>query len=77
MFKRKETMGRLRHAWVVAALSLAASAVQAGTVPDPKILVMGSGYSTPLYGLNFSFAAKSTGGGYFFSIMPVESIGRN
>lgn len=56
-------MNRLRVAWVVAALSLAVSAAHAGTIPDPKILVMGSGYSTPVYGLSFTFAANSSGGG--------------
>jgi hypothetical protein len=58
-------MNRLRLTWVVAALSLAASATHAGTVPDPKILVAGSGYSEALYELNFTFAANSTGGGNF------------
>ena len=58
-------MNRLRFTWVVAALSLVASATHAGTVPDPKILVAGSGYSEALYELNFTFAANSAGGGNF------------
>jgi hypothetical protein len=65
MVRRKGTMNRLRFAWVVAALSLAASVTHAGTVPDPKILVAGSGYSQALYEPDFSFTANSTGGGSF------------
>ena len=39
--------------------------MHAGSIPDPKILVAGSGYSEVLYELNFTFAANATGGGSF------------
>jgi hypothetical protein len=58
-------MNALRFALVIGALSLSVSAAHSSTVPDPKILVAGTGYSQPLYELSFTFAANSTGGGSF------------
>lgn len=58
-------MKTLRIVWVVAALSFATAAARADAVPDPKIIVQGSGYSQGLYGLDFAFVANSTGGGSF------------
>lgn len=67
-------MNGLRSAWVVGALCLAVSTAQAGTIPDPKILVMGSGYSEVLHDLDFTFAANPSGGGSldFFNASGVD-----
>ena len=51
------------RAWILGILSLAASVTHAGAVPDPKILIAGTGYSEILYGPNFGFTSNPTGGG--------------
>jgi hypothetical protein len=49
--------------WAAVALLLAVSVVHAQSVPDPKIIVQGSGYSQVLHGLTFTVAANAKGGG--------------
>lgn len=58
-------MNTLRISAIAVAFTLAVSAAQAGSLPDPKILIAGSGYSQTVYELNFSFGANATGGGSF------------